>query len=77
MKQPALLRRMAIAALCALVGGPAAADFIPSHGAVVHLDPFVAGWSPPLGPVPPAPAPGAVVGAPVGGPLLYPTLFHQ
>jgi len=69
MKQPTLLRRVATAALCALMAGPAAADFIPSHGAVAHLDPFAAGWSPPIGPVPPAPAPGTVVGAPVGGPF--------
>lgn len=69
MRQPGVPRRLILAGLCAALAGPAAADFISSHGGVVHLDPFVAGWIPPAGPVPAPPAPGTVVGAPVGGPF--------
>lgn len=69
MQQPGVLRRLGFAASCALIALPVAADFVPTHGDVVHLDPFVAGWSPPIGPVPAPPAPGTVVSAPVGGPF--------
>lgn len=59
-----MLRYHAIFVCCwcavqALLVAPVYADFVPTHGDVVHMDPFIPGW--PVPPTFPPPPPGVVV----------------